>query len=131
MIACVTHHQKGCYSDVSKSSDDACDASKIVMPSMLSKAAIMPRVVSERDLQRTPRSKSDFAPRLVILGAVMMLKSAPCPCLVLVSRLLQKICICTFFKDGCEKNFTIKTAFVDKIFLALIPTTRILPSGTT
>jgi hypothetical protein len=28
---------------------------------MLLKAAIKPRVVSERGLQRTPRSKSDFA----------------------------------------------------------------------
>ena len=27
-------------------------------------------------------------------------------------------------------NVTIKTAFVDEIFTALIPTTRILPSGT-
>jgi len=33
---------------------DACEASKIVPPIMLSKAAIMLRVVSERGLLRTP-----------------------------------------------------------------------------
>ena len=100
---------------------------------MLSKSAIMPRVVSERGLQLKPRSKSDFAPVLVIFRGVMMLKSAPCPCLVNGSRLVQNSCMCTFFKDGGEmtRNFTIKTAFVDEIFLAWIPTTRILPSGTT
>jgi len=104
---------------------------KNVLPSMLSKAVIMPRVVSERGLQRTPRSESDFAPGLVNLRAVMMLKSAPWPWLVFGSRLVQNICICTFFKDDGEINFTIKTAFVDEILLALIPTTRMLPSGTT
>jgi len=82
-------------------------------------------------VQRTPRSKIDFALGLVNVRAVMMLKSAPCPCLVLVSRLVQNICICTFFKDGGEMNFTIMTAFVDQILLALIPTMHILPSGTT
>ena len=110
---------------------DACQPTNIVPPSMLSKAAIVSLVVSERGLQRTPRSNSDFAPGLVNLIAVMMLKSAPCPCFVFGSRLVQNICICTFFKDGGEMNFTIKTAFVDEIFLAWIPTTRILPSGTT
>jgi len=97
---------------------------------MLSKTAIMPLVVSERGLQRTPRSKSDFALELVNVRAVMMLKSAPCPRLVFGSRLVQNVCICTFFKDGGEMNFTINTAFADGIFMALIPTTRILPSGT-
>ena len=86
-------------------------------------------VVFERGLQRMPRSKSDFAPGLVNVRAVMMLKSAPRPCLVFGSRLVQKIYICTFFKD--DGDFTIKTAFVDEIFLALIPKTRILPFGTT
>jgi len=122
---------KGFCSDVSKSSDDACNASKNVLSGMLSKAAIMPRVVSEGGLQRTPRSKSDFAPGLVNLRAVMMLKLASWPGLVFGLRLVQYICICTFFKDVCEMNFTIKTAFVDEIFLAFIPTTRMLPSGTT
>jgi len=68
---------------------DACDASKIMPPSMLSKAAIMQRIVSERGLQRTPRSKSDVAPGLVNVRAVMMLKSAHCPSLVFGSRLVQ------------------------------------------
>jgi len=54
----------------------------------------------------------------------MMLKSAPWPWLVFGSRLVQNICICTFFKDGGEMHFTIKTAFVDEIFLALIPTKK-------
>ena len=99
--------------------------SEIVPSSMLSKAAMIPRVVSERGLLRTPKSKSDFAPGLVNVTAVMMLKSAPYTCLVFGSRLVQKICICTFFKDGGEMNFTIKTAFVNELFLALIPTMRI------
>jgi len=99
-------------SDVSKSSGDACDAPKIVPPIILSKAAIILRVVSERALQRKPMSKSVLAPSLVILRAAMMLKSAPYPCLVLGARLVQKSCICTVFKDGGE----IKTAFFDKIF---------------
>ena len=90
----------------------------------------MPRFVSERGLQQTPRSKSDFEPELVNVKAVMVLKSAPCPRLVFGSRLVQNVCICTFFKDGGEMNFTINTAFADGIFMALIPTTRILPSGT-
>jgi len=81
---------------------------------MLSKAAIMLRVVSGRGLQRTPRSKSDVAPGLVILRAVVMLMSAPYPCLVCGPRLVQGSCICTFFMDGGEKNVTIKTAFFNK-----------------
>jgi len=97
---------------------------------MLSKAAIMLRVVSERGLQRTPRSKSDLAPGLVVLKAVMMLKLAPCPCLVLGSGLVQNSCVCTFFKDDGEINCTIKTAF-DENLLALTPTTRNFPSSTT
>jgi len=82
---------------------------------MLSKDAIMPRVVSERGLQRTPRSKSDFALGFVILRAVIMVKLASCPYLVFGSSLVQNSCICTFFKDGGEMNFTIKTASVDEI----------------
>jgi len=96
----------------------------------LSKAAIMQRVESERGLQRTPRSKSDIAPGLVILRAVMMLKSATYPFFFFGSRLVQNSCICTFLKDGGEMNFTIKTIFFNEIFLALTPTTCILPSGT-
>jgi len=42
---------------------------------------------------------------------------------------VQNSCMCTSFNDGGEMNFTIKTAFFDEIFLALTPTTRILPSG--
>ena len=95
---------------------------------MLLKAAIMLRAVSERALQPTPRSKSNFAPELVILRAAMMLKSAPCSGLVFGSRLVQNNCICTLFKDGGERSFTIKTVFVDEIFLALTPTMRILAS---
>jgi len=106
---------------------------------MLTKAAlaimIMLRVVSQRGLQRTPRSKGNFAPGLVttsiILRDVMVLKSAPCRCLVFGSRLVQNSCICTFFEDGGKMNFTIKTAFFSENFLALTPTTRILPSWTT
>jgi len=86
---------------------------------MLSKVVIILRVVSERGLQRTPRSKNDFAPGLVNLRAIMMLKLAPCPCLVFSSRLAQNSCIYKFFMDGNEINFTIKTAFFDDIFLAL------------
>ena len=97
---------------------------------MLSNAAIILRVVSERGLQRTPRSKRDFALGFVILRAVRMLKSAPCPFLVFGSRLVQNSYICTFRKDGGEMNFTINTAFRDDIFWALTATTRILPSGT-
>ena len=104
-------------------------ASKIVPPIMLSKAAIMLSVVSERGLQRTPRSKSDFAPGLVILRAVKMLKSAPCPCLVFGSRLVQNSWICTFSKDDGKMNFAIKTSFFDEIFLALTAARRILPFG--
>jgi len=130
MIASGTHHRKN-FALMSQSHQMTLAMPKIVPPSMLSKAAIMPRVVSERGLQRTQRSKSDFAPGLVILKAVIMLESAPCHCLVFGSRLVQNIFICTFFKDGGEMNFTIKTAFVDEIFLALILTMHILPSGTT
>jgi len=92
--------------------------SKIVPPSVLSKAAIMLRVVSERGLLRTPRSKSNFAPGLVYLKAAKMSKSASCTCLVFGSRQVQNNCMCTSFNDGCEMNFTIKTAFFDEIFLA-------------
>jgi len=63
-------------------------------------------------------TRGDFVPGLVILIAVMMLKSVPCHCLVFGSRLVQNICICTFFKDDGEINITIKKAFVDEIFLA-------------
>jgi len=38
--------------------------------------------------------------------------------------------MCTSSNDVGEMIFTIKTAFFDEIFLALTPTTRILPSGT-
>jgi len=139
MIACGTPPGRvssptGFCSCVPKSSDDACNTSKIVPPwaRMLLTAAIMLRVVSERGLQRTSRSKIDFAPGLLILRAVMMLKWVPCPCLVFGSRLVQNSCICTFkfLKNGGEMNFSIKTAFVDEIFLALIPMTCILPSRT-
>ena len=78
---------------------------------MLLKAAIMLRVVSERALQPTPRSKSNFAPELVILRVVMILKSVSCSGLVFGSRLVQNNCICTLFKDGGERSFTIKTLF--------------------
>ena len=71
---------------------------------MLSKTVIMLRVVSERGLQQTPRSKSDFAPGLVILRAIMMLKLAPCPCLVFSSRLVQNSCICTISRMSVEWN---------------------------
>jgi len=81
---------------------------------MLSKAAIMLRVVSERGLLRTPRSKSNFAPDLVYLKTAKMSKSASCTCLVFGSRQVQN----KSFNDGCEMNFTIKTAFSDEIFLA-------------
>jgi len=46
-----------------------------------------------------------------ILRTVMMLKSAPCPCLVFGSRLVQNNWICIFFKNCGEMNVAIKTAF--------------------
>jgi len=98
-------------------SDDACEASKIVPPSMLSKAAIMLRVVAERGFLCTPRSKINSAPGFVVLRAVRVLQSAPCPCLVFDSKLVPNSCMCISFNDGGETNFTvIKTAFFDKIF---------------
>jgi len=61
------------------------------------------------------------------LAGPVILKSVSCPCFVYGSRLVQNRCICTFFKDGGEMNFTFKTAFFNEIFLALTPTTCILP----
>ena len=96
----------------------------------------MLRVVSERGFLRFRKSKSDFAPGVVVLRAVRMLMSATCPVLVFGSKpkgpkLVQNSCMCTSFDDGGEINFTIKTAFFFEIFLALTPATHILSSGTT
>jgi len=81
-------------------------------------------------------------PELVILRAVMMLKSAPGPCLVFVSRPVQNRCICTFLKEySCSAqalkqsrsqgfNERSLSQGFNEIFLALTPTTHILPFGT-
>ena len=71
---------------------------------MLSKAEIMLRVMSERGFLRTSRSKSEFAPGLVVLRAVRMLQSAPCPSLIFGSRLVQNSCMSTFSNDSGEMN---------------------------
>jgi len=106
--------------------DDVCEVSKKLPLSMLLKVAIISHIVSEDSFLRTPMSKSDFALNLVVLRAVRMLTSAPCPFLAFVSesKPVYNNCIFTPFNDGGEINSTIKTAFFLEIFLALTPTTH-------
>ena len=89
-----------------------------------------------RGFLRSPKSKRDFAPGVVVLRAVRWLMSGTCPVVVFGSnpkgpKLVQNSCMCTSFDDGGEMNFTIKTAFFFEIFLTLTPATRMLSSGTT
>ena len=74
------------------------EVSKNVIPSMLLKATIMLRVVSERGFLRTPRSTSDFAVA-VVLRAVRMHELASWLFFVFGFKLVQNSCICTSFND--------------------------------
>ena len=76
---CQWHSSQEVFcSDVSWSSDDACDVSRNMPLSILLKGAVIFLVASERSLFFCMlRSHSDFAPGVVVLRAVRILRPVP------------------------------------------------------